>query len=541
MRETLTPSLLPISAEMSNQYSSGDFLIAGLIFFTGVIWLYVFAGGTPAYTPDGATALHVAQNIATGDGIVVKIFSQENTVLEPTPTITKPPLYFLIVGALSWIGIEATFAGWAVSAAAWAAAVTLLFLLAKRALPAALAVLIPLLFALQLTNLRWGVSIHEQSLFVALCLAALWRLTELSVRSGRSPWAEYTLVGVLSALAMLTSYQGLPLLVVATAYVIILAGRKGGWSSVAAFASGVILIAAWPFVRFIRLWIAGIRPGFVVWEETTYYKMLAGVSSGFQNDVLGTLFVWLYDGSVLDIGLLSVFYLMLTAVALFSGWRRAELRPAAVFALVYLAMLIVRLGGTGVDSFEPRYNMPVYGLFFLFAVYAGSELFKRFNIVSSAATAVTITVTALFGYGQIGRYTQYQQFHGGLCPAPQTINWVKENIPRNSVIAAPQCGYRILAESNAHYWLPIPPAGDVRNMDRWSEQDFTLACAISNDLWIVLLKGEIDDPFRESPGYGPFVDGLFSGESTTSTEIVARLDDGLVYRLKCSQAKSKML
>ena len=512
--------------------TSQDSFVAVVIFALAAFWLVLFAGGKPGYDPDGANALHIALNVAAGEGVVRKSVTLSDSTLSPKPDITKPPLYSVSVGTLIQLGLPPKYAAWAVSGGAWAAMAALLYLIARQALPLPYALLVPIFTALQVTSLRWGISLHEESLFIALSLATLWRLTIITTSSSLQHWGQYALLGALSALSILASYQGLPLFLITALFVLISAQRDGGIKSIAAFGLGTAAVAAWPFLRFIHLWLAGIRPGFDPTSETTYYKMLAGIISGFQNDVLGRLFVWLYDGSLKDIILVTLFYSFLTAFLLHAAWSRRVLRPLAAYFVLYFVMLVAQWGGIGKAFYEPRYSLPLYGIFFLFmidGVHRLAHYWKR----PIAGVGFGAMALVLFAYGQSVRYPVLHKDNDAICPAPLTMNWIKRNIPTGSIIAAPQCGYQVIAESAAYYWLAIPPAGNRGTPVRWNESDILPACKFRVGIWIVLLEGKNKDPYLEKPGYGPFVTGLFNGQPGVHTELVNRTADGLVYRLHC--------
>lgn len=512
-----------------------DIRIALIVFSLCLVWLVLLSGGKPGYDPDGANALHVAQNIVKGRGIVVNTVSIDDPIPRPRPTITKPPLLPAVIAMLVTLGLPVTLAGLMVSLIACATAAALLYLLARQALPRLPALLVPALFAFQVTTARWGISVHEEALFVALNLAVLWRITELLQRAHPTHWVQYTILGGMVALAMLASYQGLPLLLVVSAYVAWLARRVRRWSPLLAFGAGLAVIAAWPFIRFTRLWLAGIRPGLDVAGDTVFYKMLAGFISAFQNDILGRQFIWLYNGSLSDIVVVSGFYLALGALFVFVFLRSTSLRPLVFYVALYLVILLVQLGGQGKDIYEPRYSMPVYGLLFIFALYAFYKALQHWKKLQPIGLGLGTLAVAFFVYGQANRIPDLLSWHGPLCPAPMTIQWVESHIPEDAVIAAGQCGYELKAASASQYWLPIPPAQDARNDHRWTETDFVTACTNVGARWIVLLTGGKGDPFRDKPGYGPFMDQLFAGQQSDHTVLAATLKDGLVYRIKCDQ------
>jgi hypothetical protein len=191
----------------------------------------------------------------------------------------------------------------------------------------------------------------------------------------------------------------------------------------------------------------------------------------------------------------------------------------------------------GFQFYTSRYSMPFNGPVLLFLVFALYELQRRWSALRLPVAGAGLLAIALFANGQIVRYPDLMKGHAELCPAPATMAWLKTHIPSGAAIAAGQCGYQMLTDSSAHFWVPIPPARDAHNTKRWSEDDLRRVCEKSSAPWLVLFEGRDGtpiDPFRKEPGYGPFISGLYDGRPTAQTELVARLDDGLVYRIKCT-------
>jgi hypothetical protein len=515
--------------------ASYDILVAVVIFVLFAVLLVLFAGGRPGYDPDGASALHIAQNVAAGDGVVGKYVTLRDGQLGPLATITKPPFYPVSSGILIRLGLAPETAAWVISGGAWAAIAAFLFLLARQVLPVSYAILVPIFPALLGTSLRWGINIHEESLFVALSLATLWRLSLLSAASNKLHWGQYALLGILATLAMLTSYQGLPLVLVTVVYVLRSARRDGGVKPIAAFGFAMAAFSLWPMLRFVRVWLSGIRPGFDAAGETTYFNTLAGIASAFQNDLLGRQIVWLYSISLTHVILVTLFFLFLAGMVIYAAWKSGALRPLAAFFILYLVMLVAQLGGAGKDYYEPRYNLPVYGLFFLFIVYAIHRMAADWK-KPAAGVGLSALAIVLLMWGQSDRYHTLRDNNGPFCAAPMAMSWIKQHIPAGSIIAAPQCGYQVAAENTAYYWLPIPPGKDPGKPERWDESNFLSACKFRVGVWIVLLDGKKKDPFLEKPGYGPFVTHLFNGQPGARTELATHTEDGLIYRLRCESS-----
>lgn len=509
-----------------------DVWAALLIGLLTLAWLVFLADGRPEMDPDGARALHVAQNIATGEGQIIKYVDMDKG-LTSHPDITKPPLFPAVIALFMLAGLAPKLAGWAVTFIGFAAATSFLYLLSRRVVSRAPALLVAGLFATLMTGVRWGINLHEESLFLALSFAALWLLMGIAPKEGaQASWRVFG-TGVLAGLAMLTSYQGLPLLISLGGFVLWHAWQTRSHRLLLVYIGGLILVGALPFLHFLNTWASGIRPGFDK-GDPTWYIILAGEVSAWQRAFLGDLYVWLEDGSLSDLLIVGAFYTgLITLLAL--SWRNDHrLRLLVIYVTLYLAMVIVQLGGGGKPYFETRYNMPVETLIVLIAVaLAGRWLEKLPQSGLRALTVIGVFVLAGYGYAQFNRY---QQMMSGrtieFCPAPESIAWIKQHIPVGSVIMGSQCTYQLFAESNNYYWLAIPPArSEETPPPRWSEQDMLTAAQRAGSQWVVLITGKQQEPLMPKPGYGPFVEGLFAGQGSDRVHLAARLPDGLIYRI----------
>ena len=170
------------------------------------------ADGRPQLGPDGANALHSAQNLAHGDGLSSKIIGAQST-LQPQAVITKPPLYPYTIAALIKLGVAPKTAGWIAAQMSFTLAAGLLYLLARRVLPRGPALLVGALFCTQMSGLRWSINVHEEWLFIALTFFALLVFSVLRARGATSPRWGWVLLGVIAAAAVLTSYPGVAVVV----------------------------------------------------------------------------------------------------------------------------------------------------------------------------------------------------------------------------------------------------------------------------------------------------------------------------------------
>jgi hypothetical protein len=509
-----------------------DIWAALLIGLLTLAWLVFLADGRPEMDPDGARALHVAQNIATGEGQIIKYVDLDKG-LTSHPDITKPPLYPAVIALFMLAGLSPKLAGWAVTFIGFAAATSFLYLLSRRVVSRAPALLVAGLFATLMTGVRWGINLHEESLFLVLSFAALWLQMGIVPNEGAQVSWRVFYVGILVGLAMLTSYQGLPLLICLGGFTLWFAWQLRSPRVLLAYVGGLTLVGALPLLNFLDIWASGIRPGFDK-GDPTWYIIIAGEVSAWQRAFLGDLYVWLEDGSLSDLIIVGAFYSGLIALLTLS-WRNDRLRLLAIYATLYLAMVILQLGGGGKPYFETRYNMPVETVIVLMAVaLAGGWLKKVPQSGLRALAVIGMFVLTGYGYAQFNRYQEMMAGRKGeFCPAPESIAWIKQHIPVGSVILGSQCTYQLFAETNAYNWLAIPPArSEETPPPRWSEQDMLNAAQRVGSQWVVLITGEQPEPLLSKPGYGPFVEGLFTGQGSDRVHLEARLKDGLIYRIR---------
>lgn len=510
-----------------------DLWAALLIGLLTLAWLLFLADGRPEMDPDGARALHVAQNIASGEGQIIKYvdLGAGNT---SQPDITKPPLFPAVIALFMLAGIAPKLAGWAVTFIGFAAATSFLYLLSRRVTSQAPALLVAGLFATLMTGVRWGINLHEETLFLTLSFAALWLQMGINPSAGAPALWRQFLVGVLAGLAMLTSYQGLPLLISLGGFALWQAWQMRSPRLLLAYIGGLILVGALPFLHFLNTWTSGVRPGFDK-GDPTWYIIIAGEVSAWQRAFLGDLYVWLEDGSLSDLFVVGTFYTGLIALLALSWRNDHRLRLLVIYVALYLTMVILQLGGQGKPYFETRYNMPVETLIVLMAiVFAGAWVRRMPRLGRYGLAMLALLALAGYGHAQFNRYQEMMTSRKGeFCPAPESIAWIKQHIPVGSVILGSQCTYQLFAESNHYYWLAIPPArSEETPPPRWSEQDMLSAAQRAGSQWVVLITGKQQEPLMPKPGYGPFVEGLFAGQGSDRVHLAARLPDGLIYRIR---------
>ena len=514
-------------------------LLVALFAFAASVFV---ADGRPQLGPDGANALHSAQNLAHGEGLSSKIIGAQST-LQPQAVITKPPLYPYTIAALIKLGVAPKAAGWIIAQLSFAFAAGLLYLLARRVLPWGPALLAGALFSMQMSGLRWSMNVHEEWLFIALTFFSLLVFSVLRERGATGLRWGWVLLGVISAAAVLTSYPGVALVMTIGLLLLAAVARKQlPAQALLLYLFGVAVAGLPPLLRFVSLWAGGLRPSFDEGAQPTWFPIAAGLTSTFQVDFAGRLLFWLYDPTTLAMfAIVGAF--VLVAALLFAASRHRNLRPVALYIAIYLLVVVVQLAASGKAAFEPRYALPVEGLLLLLGValaWRWSQHERRFLRMTSII--LSMLAVAVFVSGQVHKFREFDVFPTGVkssreyCPAPQTIAWIKQHIPAGAAVMGTQCTYQLIAESSDYYWLPIPPADEYasspRYHERWQEADLLRISRSSNAKWIVLLSGDKGDPYADKPGYGEFVGQLLGGSAGTARiKLAARFSDGMVYRI----------
>ena len=517
-------------------------LIAVIAFSVALMASLLYADGRYGLEPDGARELSAAHSLASGEGLVEKVIHDVGPP-RPLPIVTKPPLFILLLAAAAKLGFNPKEAGWFISQMSFAASAGFLYALARLALPSGVALLVSVLFSVQIAGLHWSIFPREDSLFVTLIVASLWLCGRVAQGQADSRKGSWFMLGALVAATVLTRYLGVALLIAISSVLLLdWAQRRIGVRELAFFAGGVTVVGIAPLTRFLILFGGGTKPAFYAGQDYTWFPIMAGVVHALQRDYLGRSIVWLYDQTLGDWLLLGVSFAALCALLLFATRERALL-PLSAFVAVYLMTLIGQLAWSGLDFFEARYAMPVEGLLLILMAWLVWKIALRLGPQLRAVCAVgALAAVGIFLLGQVARFKEISSFTVGpdasreYCPASQTIGWVKQNIPAGSVIMGPQCFYQLLAETGQYYWLPVPPADEYNSSSRfqvrWAEDDFLRAARRTGAKWVVMLNGPSGDPLSKKPGYGTFVTDLLAGKETATIRRVAAFTDGFVYSIQ---------
>lgn len=409
-----------------------------------------------------------------------------------------------------------------------------------------------------MSGLIWSIYIREDTLFLAFTYASLLSMGLLRVKvEGFKKW-PWVLLGIITASAVLTRYVGI-ILAVTIAFVLLVDAIRDRrhMQRLLLYLAGLASTGLFSLVRFVSLWMQGVRPGFYESLNSTWFPIAAGLISTFQRDFTGILLVWFYDQSITDLIILVISFVMLVAL-LFTAATRRMLMPISIYVGCYLLFFIARLASNGLPFFEPRYAMPVEGLLILLVtavVWQGIQMGNK--QVRVLLITVSMAALVIFFSGQYHRFQQFHAFPNGIessreiCPSPKTIAWIQENIPSGSVIMGTHTFRQLLAETNDYYWLPIPPTDEYYSSpgfrERWDEAAFIDAARTTGARWVAILLSERGDPsvrwhanalakggnpVSYESRYGTFVANLLNGHGTDIIKQVARFSDGIVYSIQ---------
>lgn len=498
-----------------------------------------------ALNPDGCRILNVAMNFENGNGFVDTVVDPDSLDIKLKPVVTKPPLYSALIAFLIKMGIPPKKAGWLISQASFILAAVTLFGIARIFLPLLPAFLVGFLFCFQISGIIWSIHVKEDMLFVFLVFVSLLLISTLKKNESlEKHWYLWVLLGITTAFAVLTRYIGIALLFTIIVILFVATMKKNRHvKQILLFMFGVTITGIGPLLRFVLLWFNGARPSFIGGSEPTWFEISAAMITRFQIDYLGSPIVWLYDGSMIDLIVLTIAFLILIILLAVEIRNNYLIVDIALFIAFYLLTLLVLQGSSGVpaENFDKNYALPVEGLILFLAVsffWRGYTKNKK-NVVY---LCMGLMVFFAFCNGQIKRFKEFNEFSIGnkvsreICNSPETMDWIFHNIPKESKIFGPQGCFQLLAESIDYYWLPIPPADKYSTTkefhERWSENDFIKISRATGARWIVIFKCENGDPLLVKLGYGEFVEKLFEGKETNQIKLVVKLEEGYIYRIE---------
>jgi 4-amino-4-deoxy-L-arabinose transferase-like glycosyltransferase len=248
--------------------------IAAVGLLLRVVYVFAVAGDTPL-VGDAFENEIIANSLASGRGYSVFTLAEGSV-----PTAHKPPLYPLLMGAASAVGLGGTRDHQLISVVLGTATIVVAAIVARRLIGPRAGVLAAVLAAVYPIFLITDASLRSETLFALLVGLALLA----AFAAAKHPTiGRFALVGGLIGLATLTRAEGIWLLLLLAASLAWRAPRGRGRLMLAALAACVIVLVPWT----VRCWVVFDRPVFI---STNSGDLLAGAncSETYRGAGLGT-------------------------------------------------------------------------------------------------------------------------------------------------------------------------------------------------------------------------------------------------------------
>jgi hypothetical protein len=206
-------------------------MLALVLVYLGFFWCNALTGTIlDVGEPDGMNFVDTARNIVTGRGIVQSTggYSDPHFLSKaddlPSPLITQPPLYPVLLASLAWMRVPYVPAGLLISVVCYG----LIALIGYRLISGLYGrpeALLAVALVVSLHPLRsWAGTLMSESLALLLALLILHLLATL--RTARRPLPLAVLAGVVAGLAFATRYALLPLVGIAIVFLVLETRRR---------------------------------------------------------------------------------------------------------------------------------------------------------------------------------------------------------------------------------------------------------------------------------------------------------------------------
>jgi len=199
----------------------------------------------------------------------------------------------------------------------------------------------------------------------------------------------------------------------------------------------------------------------------------------------------------------------------------------------YIALFAIMASSARIDAISVRFVLPMTP----FLAIGLAAFFLRpttGRLKRSLKTVTWLLFLSLTGTRLVLALLNGLDMPDGLL-SPETITYVKTNIPSDSVIAVSRYGKQINAFEAERKIVRIPVDNEYSSAyghKIWTRHDATKVFLDENVRYVVFFMGENRvEPFLHNGKYGPYIKGLFEG---TSCQVRTRtsLRDGEVIELK---------
>lgn len=271
-------------------------------------------------------------------------------------------------------------------------------------------------------------------------------------------------------------------------------------------------------------------------ETNIFWPTLSSGISSLITVFFGGLIKWqesLQRGN-LQAKIALVYFFGLIAIYIWMVIKNKKSHVILGYVLITFASLVIMRSKTyfdGLDSHGSRLLSPLFpvmtllaGLVFykLISVYIKNK--NRFVAGSLIFSFIAMHLVFQSGYAY-GRATDYAII--GMQKAPETLEWLENNIPQDS---------KILINYQAKQITPYTKKYHTRNISYskgsyWKQENFIKHIQSNKSTtWMVFMWHPYKDSRYEITRYGPYVQNLLSKGQNQEFKLAAKLSDGLVFK-----------
>ena len=464
-----------------------------------------------------------------------------------------PPGFALLLTPLVWLGVSPLRAEWGISIVAFGVTSCLTFAIGRLRANALVGAVAALIVIFNPAMLDWANMAMSEMLFTfSILMSILWvdsvYIPRVAALDGAGEAAS-SRVGLFAATAFFVClpfwirYIGIVVPVMALCGLAVMAVLlpEGRRALLATAALAGLLLAVVPLRNFIATGgPAGHAIGVV--SSVTFVTAMSQALRAVR-----TMWFFLAERFRADI-VDAATALVLLFAAVFHG-RRLRSVPSAAIPLVYLAALAWAASHTRIDRISDRFVMPIFpmivlglsGAMFELVMWASRESrpqLRRSLKLAAVVVGVPLLAVSTLAVSRGGALvvTGFTPFGGYW--SPETVRYIKTQIPGGATIAVSRYGGQLWADTLSYRVRGIPfadPPNDgytaAYGIEPWTRPRALLAF-IENDVsYVVFFLGKAGhEPFLEHGWYGGYVGSLPIASLPEIVE-VKRLADGIVISL----------
>lgn len=496
------------------------------------------------FSPDSMNYVDVARNIASGRGITQSTlgfnqvgFSADDEI--PTPLISQPPLYPVMITILTYFGINAADSALFISIICFGIILLITFSIALKLFNKSIALLsvclLLIYYPLRLVS-SYAWSEPPGMVFVLL---SIWLLLLIERTNQQRILLIPALAGLTAGLAFSTRYAFLPLIFVGIIYILIESNNwKQRMSVLIPYLTGFAIPSGFVLIHNIQV-SNSIIP------ESISSNIGIGSNVVLVVKVLfGNYFNFLPQ--IVELVLLSLILIITLCVLAFQQKILFSLREVlfnqgryllTIWVLSYLTFLIILSSLIHIDQIDPRLVFPA-GM--IMVLLLSAFIFKIIRIKDQHLNLFGLIIIFFLILFEI-----YTTITKPVFDVKQYINsserlsWIAQNTTEHDLIIGDDTMDIpfFLSRSEAVSFSPSPSAGHptYEKILAYSNKHFKKYEHI-----YLVLRNRYQDEEEWSKNLGPFIKDLISGHYKKYSKLtfITRLSDGYIFELSFISEKS---